>query len=514
MRAASTSHDQRPKAAAREAGVRASRAFQEALLRSEVGRAYAVMVVLLLSGLLVVSRELTGDPNDRLPRMSIIGLVALFLLQVGALLFARWARSRGRGIPAWFATGTVILENLVPTGIMLLQILPEGSTLPPYAVLCAPPILAYGFLVCLTTLRLRPMLCILGGAIATSGYVAVLLYVRHGLGITEPTTGLPRAAYISIPVLLFISGIAAAWVAKEIRSHMDAALREADTRHKMERIEQDLSVARSIQRALLPKEPPSIPGYDIAGWNRPADQTGGDYYDWQQLPDGRWIISLADVSGHGIGPALVTAACRAYVRASSRYDGNLPSLISRINTLLADDLPDGRFVTLVSVLISPLQPALSGATDVPDPGTVGLLSAGHGPVLLWVHSAGTVEDIHPHDLPLAIMPDLTFGPPQAITLATGDVLALITDGFFEWSRPRAPAPSPTPDHLHHQAVDPGTAREQFGLERLRDSLRRHASKPASEIVESLAADIRAFAGAEPQQDDLTVVIIKRTGSAA
>jgi phosphoserine phosphatase len=129
-----------------------------------------------------------------------------------------------------------------------------------------------------------------------------------------------------------------------------------------------------------------------------------------------------------------------------------------------------------------------------------------------------VEDIHPRELPLAIMPDLTFGPPQAVTLAPGDVLALITDGFFEWSRPRLPALEPA-RALSARAADPAAQtpsppREQFGLERLRDSLRRHAGKPASEIVESLAADIRAFAGAEPQQDDLTVVIIKRTGSAA
>src|SRR6185369_6085789 len=110
-------------------------------------------------------------------------------------------------------------------------------------------------------------------------------------------------------------------------------------------------VARSIQQALIPHAGPSIPGFDIAGWNRPADQTGGDYYDWQMLPDGNWIVTLADVSGHGIGPALVTAACRAYVRASSFYNSDLSSLAGRMNRLLAEDLPEGRFVTMVSVII-------------------------------------------------------------------------------------------------------------------------------------------------------------------
>ncbi len=457
-----------------------SRAFREAALKSEIGRAYAVIAVVVLVAVLAISRELTGEVDDRLPKLAIVGVGALLVIQVVVLRVARWARLNDRGIPSWFVVSTVVVESLVPTGIMLL--LCVSGSLPPFAVLSAPPVVAYGILFMLTTLRLSPILCVLAAVVSAGGYGGILAYVKFGLGLRTPTAGLPPAAYFSFTVLILIGGLAAAWVAWQIRGHVEAALTEAETRRKVERIEQDMSVARTIQRALLPVSAPKIPGYDVAGWNRPADQTGGDYYDWQLLPDGNWIISLADVSGHGIGPALVTAACRAYVRASSLHDGNLATLTGRVNRLLAEDLPEGRFVTLVSVLIAP------------GGGPVGLLSAGHGPVLLWAKATGQVRDINPNDVPLAIVPDSGFGPAESVTLAPGDVLALVTDGFFEWSRPSRDG-----------------QRDDYGLERLRTSLARHAGKTAAEIVEALAADVGEFARGEPQQDDLTVVVIKRVG---
>lgn len=455
-----------------------SRAFRAAALRSEVRRAYAVIGIITLVVLLVLWREAPPELNSFVKFTAVLGVVVLLAIQLGALAFARWAKQRERNIPTWFAVATVIIESLIPTAMMLSHILHGG--LPPYTTLSSPPILAYGLMLSLTTLRLRPALCVLAGAVCAAGYAGIFAYVTYGLGIQEPTTGLPRAAYVNSALLLFISGLAAAWVAREIRGHMEAALGEAETRRQMERIEQDLSVARSIQQALLPRAAPNIPGFEIAGWNRPADQTGGDYYDWQALPDGNWIVTLADVSGHGVGPALVTAACRAYVRASGSHHGDLASLTARINRLLADDLPAGRFVTMVSVLIR-----LQG-------GPLALLSAGHGPIVLYLDKTGGVQDILPQDLPLAIEPNMDFGPAQPIEMARGDVLALVTDGFVEWSR-----------------LGPDGRGEEFGLARLQESLCRHAHLTASAMIEAITADVATFAGSTPQQDDLTMVIIRR-----
>ncbi|MFN0011448.1 MAG: PP2C family protein-serine/threonine phosphatase [Phycisphaerales bacterium] len=467
-----------------------SRAFRQAALRSEVHRAYAVLVSAgLMLGLTLVPDSSGGlVPSVRI--IAALGLGLLVALQLGLLAFARWARVRDRAIPTWFIVSSIIIESLIPGGIILSHIL--RATYPPYSALLTPPILAYGVMISLSTLRLRPALCILAGSLSAASYGALVVYVAYGLDnpgtITLPTTGLPYAVYINAPLIIFISGLAAAWVAREIRRHVHAALSEAETRHQVARLEHDLSIARSIQRALLPRAAPDIRGYDVAGWNRSADQTGGDYYDWQKLPDGNWMVTLADVSGHGIGPALVTAACRAYVRATSFYNGDLAALTGRMNRLLADDLPDGRFVTMVSVIIEPSAGPGSAVTPLR------LLSAGHGPIVIYAGATGSVNEIMPGGLPLAVMPDSEFGPAESVHLAPGDLLALVTDGFVEWAR---------------RGSTSSSRGEQFGMERLADSLRKNAHLPSIKIIEAVAADVAAFAGDEPQQDDLTMVIIKR-----
>jgi serine phosphatase RsbU (regulator of sigma subunit) len=456
-----------------------SRAFREATLRSEVLRAYGVIGVTVLIGLTVLIPSATRPVDATIRITAAVGLSSVLTIQLVVLALARRARRRERAIPTWVSMVTLIIECLVPSAMILVQIV--RGTFPPYAALSAPPVLVYGLLIALTTLRLRPVMCIIAGVMCAGSYGAMLLYVTRGLGISIPSTGLPHAAYVNSIVIILASGLAAAWVAREIRRHMEAALTEADTRLQVSRMEQDLAIAQSIQRALLPRDVPTIAGFDIAGWSRPADQTGGDYYDWQALPGGHWMVTLADVSGHGIGPALVTAACRAYARASSFYNADLASLTSRMNRLLAADLPDGRFVTMVSVLIDPRG------------GAVQLLSAGHGPIVLYVGSTGTVQDIMPQDLPLAVDAESTFGPAMAVELKAGDVLALVTDGFVEW------------------AQKAGEARgEQFGMGRLRQSLRDHAHLGSQAMIDAVAADVAAFTRGEPQQDDLTMVVIKAT----
>jgi serine phosphatase RsbU (regulator of sigma subunit) len=455
-----------------------SRAFREASLRSETRRAYAVVGVVLVSTVLISLPHSGMALPQEVRIIGGIGISVLFVLQLVILALIRRARRNDSDIPLWFIAATVVIECLIPTGMCAWHL--WRNSLPPYAVLSAPPIFAYGVLICLTTLRLRPALCTLAGTISGAGYLGLYLYVTRVLGLAQSPTGLPGMAYINSALLIFITGLAAAWVTREVRAHVESALSEAELKHQMARVEQDLSIARTIQRALLPRTSPSIRGYDIAGWTRSADQTGGDYYDWQPLQGGNWIVTLADVSGHGVGPALVTAACRAYVRATSSSYPDLPTLTTRVNRLLADDLPEGRFVTMVSVLIDPKG------------GPIGLLSAGHGPIVLYLNSTGQVQDIQPQGLPLAVLPDSDFGPSQSISLGKGDILALVTDGFVEWSRP----------------AESGRG-EEFGLERLRDSLRRHAHLPSTDLIQAVANEAAAFAAGTPQQDDLTMVVIRR-----
>ncbi len=472
-----------------------SQALRRASIKSELRRAYAVSALLLVLAASITIRAMVDEVPSMIRLVATLGVGALLVLQVVTLwLVHRVARrdraspGGGAALPMGFAACSVVLEALVPTGMMYAHL--KMSTLPPYAVISLPPVLlCYALFALLTTLRLRPWLCVLQSGVAAAGYIAVLLHARALHGPGDPSTGVSAAAYANAPVLIFLGGVAAAWVARELRGHLIATLDEAELRRKLDAVMVDMQVVQSIQQALLPRATPAIPGFEVAGWNRPADQTGGDYYDWLKLPDGNWLITLADVSGHGIGPAMVTAACRAYIRASVSHDPDLSTLATRVNMLLASDLPDGRFVTLASAIIKP-----ASAGDQPSTPNVALLSAGQGPIVLYIHATSRVEDLPPRDVPLAVLPDAAFGPAEALRLEPGDVLAFVTDGFTEWARP---------------ATSPNSPREQFGLDRLRESLARHARKPPAQVIEGVVADVTAFAGASPQSDDMTMVVIRR-----
>jgi phosphoserine phosphatase RsbU/P len=249
-------------------------------------------------------------------------------------------------------------------------------------------------------------------------------------------------------------------------------LDQADERKRFER---DLEVARTIQQGLMPRKPPKIPGYDVAGWNLPADETGGDFFDLQKLDDGLLALTVADVAGHGIGPALLVAECRAFIRATLAQTRDPARLVELVDILLADDLPEDRFITLFFAVLHPAE------------GRVQYSSAGHGPTLLYRQNSDTVEELPPHGCPLGVAPDMPKGETE-IALDTGDMLAVFTDGFMEW------------------ANSDGV---QFGNDRLGASLVKHRGLPAAALIAAIHKDLLAFTAGTPQPDDLTAVILKR-----
>jgi serine phosphatase RsbU (regulator of sigma subunit) len=285
---------------------------------------------------------------------------------------------------------------------------------------------------------------------------------------------------LSYSAVLALLAVAAMIVARDVKEHVLEAVAEAKALEaanaQVVGFQKDLSVARDIQRGLLPSTPPKMDGFDIAGMSRPAEMAGGDYYDWQELPDGRLIAVLADVTGHGIGPALVMAVCRAYARASAAAIREPQPLMERINYLLRDDLPSDRFITLAIAMLQ-------------DSGAVQLLSAGHGPTFLYRAATGEVSLFSGDGLPLGVNPDEEYGPTSTFDMKTGDVLVLMTDGFFEW--PRA-----------------GDG-QQFGILRCTESIRMSAKADAQSILRSLDAAVQSFVGGSKQMDDVTAVVIKR-----
>jgi len=451
-----------------------SPAFQNAELQSERLRIFGVLgfmttVVIVTAVRVFVIRSAAAS-----------SWAWTFFLVAVVMAYELWMlRKVGLALKANICLGPQfwILSTILETSIPALAIaFPAGDQVEiAYRPLATPAVLVFFILIILSTLRLNPGICALSGTVAAISYICAALY----LGWRLPIPGVPApVTQTSVPlyaVTLLLGGLVAGAVAWEIRKHVQSALREAETKHKLEVIQHDLSVARSIQQSLLPQERPRISGFDVAGWNQPADDTGGDYFDWIKLRDGRLVVTLADVTGHGIGPALLAAVCHAYARSNFSIAQDLPTAFEHIHQELSADLETGRFVTFVAAVCFP------GRAEVE------VLSAGHGPLFVYSRPEDRFTTMNAQALPFGILPAFQSDPPAHFPLRSGDLVLLATDGFFEWEN------------------DQG---EQFGVQRIEGAMRTSRDLAASEIISHLYDAVSSFSNGTKQQDDLTAVVIK------
>jgi len=451
-----------------------SDALRRETLNSESYRIIAVLFVLgalllLTAARLIVSREIGIHVAEL--------LILLFGICYEAFILRAVKRSlRGEDdMPAAVLMANLFVETQIPT--LGLFIIIQSNFMSANRALVAPAIVLYFVFIMISTLRLSPGLCLWAGFLSAVGYIAIGTYAARtnpGLDWTFGSFAFPY--YFVYGLLIFGSGCVAAFVAARMRSHVLAALRGARLQSELDQVKHDLDIARSIQEGLLPEEPPGLDNFEIAGWNQPADQTGGDYFDWQELPDGRVAISLADATGHGIGPALVSASCRAYARASLLADGERDTVLDRLNRLLSNDLPSNRFVTFAAIFLTPTN------------SHVQIMSAGHGPILWYRYSDDTIKSIDAQGIPLGMISTIKYERAIEGTLNPGDFVALVTDGFFEWENWDG---------------------EDFGINRLTATLRDSRDLPSDRIIEKLRTAVSDFCGGTEQKDDLTVVILRR-----
>ncbi len=244
-----------------------------------------------------------------------------------------------------------------------------------------------------------------------------------------------------------------------------------------QKLEQALEIARSIQQGLFPKEIPEVPGFDLAGWSQPADETGGDYYDFLQLPGGRLALVVGDVTGHGVGPALLMAEARAFIKAAVTSTNDIASLLYSVNNLLEKDMGGRRFITL-----------FYGVLD-PEARTFRYASAGHGHPILYRPGAGKFFEMESTGPPLGIMTDVEFPEGEAHQLEPGDVLVISTDGIEE-------------------AMD--AERDEYGRARFKEVVARCFESSAQEIIDTIYRDVQVFCDGAPQRDDITLVVCKAT----
>lgn len=252
----------------------------------------------------------------------------------------------------------------------------------------------------------------------------------------------------------------------------------ASAEQERTRMRSELDDARAIQLAMLPRGMPEHPQLELAAMSLPASEVGGDYYDFLSLPDGRLAAVVADVSGHGMASGLVLSGVRSGLHLLRDELDRPVEVLSRLARMLAETMPERMFVTLQIALFDP------GA------GTLTVTNAGHPPAIL-VDADGTASTLGAPAPPLGTRLEARF---EAVEhpFGPGDTALLYSDGAFEI--------------LNHRG-------EPLGEARLVSEARRAAARPgARELRDALLASLAAFKGDVEQEDDLTLVVVRRRGA--
>jgi len=244
------------------------------------------------------------------------------------------------------------------------------------------------------------------------------------------------------------------------------ARRFGDEREQRERMSREAEEAQAIQQALLPRTSPLIPGFRVSGLSIPAGSVGGDWYDFIPLPDGRWGLVLADVSGKGTAAALLMSATRGMLRSLAQTGSGPAEVLTRLNNMMIEDFPCGRFVTMVYAELDPSTRVLR------------IANAGHLAPLL-VEPSGHRWINHEHGLPLGISAS-KFSETE-VMLGKHSRIAFYSDGITE------------------AEVDSG---EEYGPERLLAQM-----QSADVTPDSLLADVRTFTNGTGLRDDATVIMV-------
>ncbi|MDQ7779608.1 MAG: SpoIIE family protein phosphatase [Planctomycetota bacterium] len=264
-------------------------------------------------------------------------------------------------------------------------------------------------------------------------------------------------------------------------SHAAVALDNARlVQHYVEKqkLLQSLEIARQIQQGLLPKAVPEIAGFEFAGMSSPCDETGGDYYDYVPVGKERMGVIVGDVSGHGIGSALLMASTRAALRALAIDTVDPAAIMFQLNKLMSQDVGSSQFVTLFFGVIDPRERRLT------------YTSAGHDNPLLYRPGSGEFFEMESTGMPLGIIDDTDFPCGPDFGFEPGDVLLLTTDGVWE-------------------AMDP--ERQSFGRDRLKALLKERCARSATEIMAAIFDAVKSFCSSAKQQDDITMMVVKCTG---
>jgi len=329
--------------------------------------------------------------------------------------------------------------------------------------------------VCLNEFSEAPELAKLrGSAFGSSSVMAVALrYGQQDLGVLAVANGPMGSPFSQSDFVVF----------KSIAEQSAFALYNAiiySMANEKKRLDHDLEIARDIQRILLPAEAPAINGFQISGINVPARQVSGDYFDYIHVDDERLGVAIADVSGKGVPASLIMAICRSVLRAEAVRNPSPADVLRKVNRQLYPDIKEDMFISMAYLI---LDHERNGIT---------LARAGHDAPLLYKQESQTVTPVKSPGMVVGIDSGNVFDrltADFAIRLERDDCLVLYTDGVTE--------------ALNAEG-------DEFGLERTIQAVRASASNGAPAIVKKLIGDVRNFTGSHPQNDDITLIAIRKT----
>lgn len=237
-----------------------------------------------------------------------------------------------------------------------------------------------------------------------------------------------------------------------------------------------LKLAEEVQQNLLPSEPPSLPGFDIAGTSKYCDETGGDYYDYFKFSNGHLRIVVADASEHGVGAAMLMTTVRALLRQRVTMGGDIARIVSDVNRELARDIGgSGRFMSMFFLEIEP------------ESNTLNWVRAGHEPAVLYDTREDSFLELTGEGMALGVVEHLEFRKYTHQGWTPGSIIVVGTDGIREARNEDG---------------------EMFGAARFREAIRRHATESAEEIQNRIIEELEIFQGETPQEDDITLVVVK------
>jgi phosphoserine phosphatase RsbU/P len=328
---------------------------------------------------------------------------------------------------------------------------------------------------CLNDLSEVPELVKLrGSAFGTASVMAApLSYGKQDLGVVAVANGPLGAPFSQGDFVVF----------KSIAEQSAFALYNAiiySMANEKKRLDHDLEIARDIQRILLPAEAPTINGFQISGLSVPARQVSGDYFDYIEVDNERLGVAIADVSGKGVPASLIMAICRSVLRAEAARNPSPADVLRKVNRQLYPDIKEDMFISMAYLILDHQRDGIT------------LARAGHDAPLLYKRHSHTVAPVKSPGMVVGIDSGNVFDrltADFAVPLERDDCLILYTDGVTE-------------------ALN--TEGDEFGLDRMIQSVRASATDGAQTIVKRIIDDVRDFTGSVPQNDDITLIAIRKT----